>query len=188
MIRSLTRPSAQSLIVPVLFFAVLTALTARITIPLPFTVVPITLQTLAVLLSGLVLGSRAGALSQAVYFAALLAGLPISSSGIGGPAVLATPTIGYILAFAPAAFVAGYLLERLQGTGRTFLLHMVAGICGMSVIYLGGVAVLTIVLGNFQVALQQGLLPFIGVDMVKAIVAALVAGGGRLLFVPSTAQ
>jgi biotin transport system substrate-specific component len=189
MIRSLTRPTTKSLIVPVLFFTALTALTARITIPLPFTVVPITLQTLAVLLSGLVLGSRAGALSQIAYLAAIAAGLPISASGMGGPAAFITPTAGYLIAFVPAAYVAGYLLERWQGEGRwAILLHIIAGIGGMIVIYMGGVAWLTVVLGNFQIALQQGLLPFIGVDLGKAVVAALVASGGRIIFLPATTQ
>ena len=189
MIQSLPRSSARTWIVPLLFFALLTAVTARITIPLPFTVVPITLQVLAVLLSGLILGSSAGALSQLLYLAALAAGLPASSSGIGGPAVFLTPTAGYIVAFVPAAFVAGYIVERAQGRGwQSTLLHLIAGLCGVGVIYMGGVAWLAVLLGDFQVALQQGLLPFIGVDLGKAIAAALVANGGRLLFTPSTAQ
>ena len=189
MLRSLTRPATTSMVVPIVFFALLTALTARITIPLPFSVVPITLQTFAVLLSGLVLGSRAGAASQLLYLAAIAAGLPISASGIGGPAAFTTPTAGYLVAFVPAAFVAGYLLE--QGQGRipsTLALHVVAGICGMLVIYAGGVSWLTIVLGSLDVALQQGMMPFIGVDLAKAVIAALVAGGGRLLFLPPTGQ
>jgi biotin transport system substrate-specific component len=189
MIRSSTHPAAQSLIVPVLLFAMLSALTARITIPLPFSVVPITLQTLAVLLSGLVLGSRAGALSQLLYLGAIAAGLPISASGIGGAAAFVTPTAGYLIAFVPAAFVAGYILEHLQSGGQhALLLHIAAGLCGLLVIYLGGVAWLTVVLGNFQVALQQGLIPFIGVDLGKALLAALVASGGQRLFLPSTLQ
>lgn len=189
MIRSLPRPSARTLVLPVLFFALLTAVTARITIPLPFSVVPITLQALAVLLSGLVLGSRAGALSQLVYLAAILAGLPISASGIGGPAAFVTPTAGYLIAFVPAAYVAGTILERGQtGRWQSVLIHIVAGLCGVLVIYTGGVAWLTFFLGNFQSAFQQGVLPFIGVDLVKAIVAALAASGGRLLLMPPTAQ
>lgn len=185
MIRSLSRPASNSLLLAVIFFALLTALTARITIPLPFTIVPITLQTLAVLLSGLVLGSRAGASSQMLYLAAIAAGLPISASGLGGPAAFVTPTAGYLIAFVPAAFVAGYLLERGQGQNRqTLLLHIMAGVCGMLVIYAGGVAWLTVVLGNLQSALQQGLLPFIAIDLGKALVAALVASGGRMLFLP----
>lgn len=192
MIRVLNRPTVQSLIVPVIFFALLTAITARITIPLPFTVVPITAQTLAVLLSGLVLGSRAGAMSQMLYLAAIAAGVPVSAAGLGGPAAFLTPTAGYLIAFVPAAFLAGYVLQRLiinQGQKpQTLLIHIIASVCGMVVIYTGGVAWLSIVLGNFPIALQQGVLPFIGVDVAKAIVAALVAGGGRLLFFPPTAQ
>ena len=189
MIRVLNRPAVQSLIVPTIFFALLTALTARITIPLPFTVVPITAQTLAVLLSGLVLGSRAGAFSQMLYLAAIVAGLPISAAGLGGPAAFLTPTAGYLIAFVPAAFVAGYLLEKFQAPTRPRLLvHIIASVCGMVIIYAGGVAWLSVVLSNFQIALQQGVLPFIGVDLAKALVAALVAGGGRLLFFPTTVQ
>ncbi|MCC6455171.1 MAG: biotin transporter BioY [Caldilineaceae bacterium] len=173
---------------PVIFFALLTAVTARITIPLPFTVVPITLQTLAVLLSGLVLGSRAGALSQTLYLAAIATGLPITASGIGGVAAFVTPTAGYLLSFVASAFVAGYLLEQLQGKNlQPLLIHMIAGLCGVLVIYMGGVAWLTILTGNFQISLQQGVIPFIGVDLGKAIAAALVASGGRLLFLPAAA-
>ena len=189
MIRSLPRPSARTLVLPVIFFALLTAVTARITIPLPFSVVPITLQVLAVLLSGLVLGSRAGALSQVAYLAAILAGLPISASGIGGPAAFVTPTAGYLIAFVPAAYVAGYLLERVQASKwQRVIIHLIAGLCGVLVIYTGGVAWLAFFLGDFQSAFQQGLLPFIGVDVGKAIVAALVASGGRFLFMPPTAE
>lgn len=194
MIRSLTRPTTSTLIVPVLLFTVLTALTARISIPLPFSVVPITLQTLAVLLSGLVLGSRAGASSQLLYLSAIIAGLPITASGIGGPAAFLTPTAGYLIAFVPAAYVTGYLLERFQGKSQHSVawhivpLHILAGICGMAVIYIGGVSWLTIVLGNLQIAIQQGLLPFVGVDLAKTIVVAFVAGGGRLLLLPNKSE
>jgi biotin transport system substrate-specific component len=186
MIRSLTRPATTSLVVPVIFFAMLTALTARIVIHLPFTVIPITLQTLAVLLSGLVLGSRGGAYSQLLYIAALAAGLPMSSSGIGGPAVFLTPTAGYIVAFVPGAFIAGYLLEARPVAARhALILHVLAGIAGMIVIYVGGIAWLTVLTGSVSIALQQGLFPFIGVDLAKATVAALAAGGGRLIFSPN---
>lgn len=186
MIRSLTRPTTSAIVVPVILFAVLTALTARITIPLPFTVIPITLQTLAVLLSGLVLGSRAGAASQLLYIAAIAAGMPITASGIGGPAAFLTPTAGYLIAFVPAAFVAGYVLERFQGKSQHIMpIHILAGICGITIIYVGGVSWLTLMLGNLQVAIQQGLLPFIAVDLAKTIVVAFVAAGGRLLLMPN---
>ena len=186
MLRTLTRPSTTSTVIPIIFFAALTAITARITIPLPFSVVPITLQTLAVLLSGLVLGSRGGALSQLAYLAAIAVGLPLSAAGLGGLAAFVTPTAGYLVAFVPAAFVAGYLSERGQTTDRHSLLrNIVAGICGMLVIYVGGVSWLSVVVADLSVAVQQGLLPFIGVDVGKAIVAALVASGGRRIFMPT---
>src|SRR5690606_28062574 len=93
--------------VSVLFFALLSAVTARIVMPLPFTPVPITLQVMAVLISGLVLGSRAGAMSQLAYLGAIAVGLPLAASGLGGPAAFLTPTAGYLVAFVPGAFVAG---------------------------------------------------------------------------------
>ena len=184
MIQSLTRPVVRNRVVPVLFFALLTAVTARVTIPLPFTPVPITLQVLAVLLSGLVLGSRGGALNQIVYLAAILVGLPLSAAGLGGPAAFVTPTAGYLVAFVPAAFVAGWISERARHWGRVrgLVWEMVASLAGVLVIYGGGVAWLTVVTGSVAVAIQQGALPFMGVDLGKAVVAALVAGGGRLLF------
>ncbi|OUC06212.1 hypothetical protein RY27_22450, partial [Litorilinea aerophila] len=77
-IRSLARPRVAAGI-GIAFFALLTATTARITIPLPFTPVPITLQVLAVLLSGLVLGARGGAASQLLSLGAILAGAPLSA-------------------------------------------------------------------------------------------------------------
>jgi biotin transport system substrate-specific component len=165
---------------PILFFALLSAVTARIVIPLPFTPVPITLQVMAVLLSGLVLGSRAGAMSQLLYLGAIAAGLPLAASGLGGPGAFLTPTAGYLVAFVPGAYVAGWLVERLpQSDGLALGSSVVAGLAGVAVIYLGGASWLAWVLGDVGLALRQGVLPFIGVDLAKAVVAALVASGGR---------
>lgn len=75
--------------------------------------VPITLQTFAVLLAGAALGSRRGALAVLLYLAVGLAGLPVFSGGAGGLGVLAGPSIGYLAGFAPAAFLCGFLVERL---------------------------------------------------------------------------
>jgi biotin transport system substrate-specific component len=167
---------------PIFFFALLTAVTARLAFPLPFTPVPITLQVWAVLLSGLVLGSRGGALSQATYLAALLAGLPISTTGLGGPGVLLGPTGGYLLAFPVGAWLAGRVIEALPHSGRLGLaVHLVAGLGGVFAIYIGGVAWLTVLLGDFGAAVRQGALPFVAVDLLKALFAALAAGGGRIL-------
>lgn len=161
-----------------LVFAAFTALAARVVIPLPFTPVPITLQVMAVLLAGLVLGPRAGAASQLAYLAAIAAGLPLDARGLG-PAALLGPTGGYLVGFVPAAFLAGWLAQRLSATrGSRFL----AALTGVAVIYAAGVAWLALALGDLDAAWRLGVAPFIGLDLGKALVAAVVAESGRRLF------
>jgi biotin transport system substrate-specific component len=185
LMRITTYASSRTLLVPLLFFAILTAVTARIAIPLPFTPVPVTLQVLAVLLSGLILGSRAGAGSQLAYLAAIAAGAPLTASGLGGIAAFVAPTAGYLVAFVPAAFVAGWLVEQFRQKGRWALIgYFAASLCGVFIIYLGGVSWLAFLLGDLPTAIRQGLLPFIAVDLLKGAIAALVVTGGRALFAP----
>ena len=127
-----TLPTDETrIVVGVLIFAALTALTARLSFRLPFTPVPITLQVLAVLLAGLVLGARGGAASQLTYLGMIAVGLPFTASGLAGPAAFFSPTAGYLLAFVPAAFVVGALARP---GWRTVL----AAFTGIAVIYLGG--------------------------------------------------
>lgn len=95
----------------ILTFAVLTALMAQIRVVLPFTPVPLTGQTFAVLLSGAVLGSRRGLLSQAVYLFAGAAGLPVFAGGVSSLASFFGPTGGYLLSFPLAAALIGWLVE-----------------------------------------------------------------------------
>jgi biotin transport system substrate-specific component len=167
-------------------FAALTALGARVTIPLPFTPVPVTLQVLFPLLAGLLLGSKRGALSQVEYVAAGLAGLPVFAKGGSGLAYLFGPTGGYLLGFIAAAFVVGELaaIMRASTKGETFL----ASLCGVAVIYLCGVLWLAAWLGvarhlSLTACLTQawklGVLPFVAVDVAKALVVAAVGGSGR---------
>lgn len=180
MLRTLPRITLRAPLAPLIFAAVLTAVTARITIPLPFTPVPITLQVLAVILTGLILGSRLGAVAQLLYLAAILAGAPLSAAGLGGPAAFMTPTAGYLIAFAPAAFVAGWISERRNGPGQAGLRdNLVAGLAAVGVIYLCGAGWLALLTGDLRTAIIQGVLPFIGIDFAKAIIAAFVARGGR---------
>lgn len=115
-------------------FSALTVAGAYIKIPLP--PVPLTLQTMMVYLSGLVLGGRVGALSQAIYLLLGLVGLPIFASG-GGPAYILSPTFGYLVSFVPASLVVGFLVRRLKGRAR--ILSIVAG---MLVVYSIGVGYL----------------------------------------------
>jgi biotin transport system substrate-specific component len=166
-------------IATIIFFAAITALTARITIPLPFTPVPITLQTLAVVLSGLVLGARNGALAQLVYLGMIAVGLPFDARGLG-PAALLGPTAGYLIGFVPAAFVTGWLAEKFAW--RSWWGNFVAAVAGVAVIYLVGATWLAALLGSWQKAWSGGVAPFILLDLGKAALAAGVAESGKLLF------
>src|SRR5690348_9206838 len=113
--RSDAAPSLTTKAVAVLFFTALTAAAAQISVPLPFTQVPLTFQPTVVLLSGIVLGPRLGAMSQILYLAAGIAGLPVfAASPILAPGAwrLLGPTGGYLLSYPLAAFVAGALARR----------------------------------------------------------------------------
>lgn len=163
----------------IIVFAAITALTARITIPLPFTPVPITLQTLAVVLSGLVLGSRGGALAQLLYLGMLAVGLPFDANGVGAAAFFG-PTAGYLVGFVPGAFVAGWLAERMAT--QRWVGNFVAAVVGMLAIYAVGASWLAVFLQSWQKAWWGGVVPFILLDLLKAALAAAVAESGKLLF------
>ncbi len=147
----------------------LIALSAQITIPLPFSPVPITGQTFAVLFLAMMLGSRRGAGTILLYLGQGLMGWPVFAGGGAGPAVLMGPTAGYLLGFVPAAFLAGWLAEK--GWDRHPFLTILAMIAGNSVIYLLGVGWLSHFLG-LQQAIMVGLFPFLLGDLFKIILAA----------------
>ena len=149
-----------------LVMAVLTALSAKVALPLPGTPVPFTFQPLAVLLAGGLLGARLGAGSQLVYLAIGAGGLPVFAAG-GGLAYLLGPTGGYLLAYPAAAALAG----AFAGGGRwNALLGLLAG---LGAIYAGGLTWLGI-LGGFDLAVASGLAPFLLADLVKVILALAV--------------
>lgn len=162
----------------ILVFMAVTALAARVTIHLPFTPVPVTLQTLAVVLSGLVLGARGGAAAQLVYLGLIAAGLPFDANGLG-PASFFGPTAGYLVGFVPAAFAAGWLAQLLP---RRRWANFVAAVAGMLLIYLVGAGWLAVFLGDWRRAWSGGVLPFILPDLAKTLIAAGVAESGRFLF------
>jgi biotin transport system substrate-specific component len=166
-------------IAAVAVFAAITTLTARITIPLPFTPVPITLQTLAVVLSGLVLGSRNGAWGQLIYLSLIAIGLPLDAKGLG-PAAFVGPTTGYLIGFVPGAFIAGWLAERFSA--QRWWGNFLAAIAGMLVIYLVGGSWLAVMLGSVEKAWLGGIAPFILLDLIKAVIAASVSESGKVLF------
>lgn len=153
----------------VLGASLLVALFAQVAIPLPFTPVPITGQTYAVLLVGAALGSRRGALSMLVYLAQGGLGLPFFAGGSSGWARVLGPSGGYLLSYVLAAFVVGLLAER--GWDQRFGTSIVAMILGEVVIY----AVALPWLGKFvglDRAVALGLLPFVPGDAVKLLLAA----------------
>jgi biotin transport system substrate-specific component len=162
----------------VLAAGTLMAAFARITIPLPFTPVPLTGQTLGVLLAGAALGSRRGSLAMLAYLGEGLAGLPVFSGGMsawspspaGVPWIIG-PTAGYLWSYPLAAFVVGFLAER--GWDRNFFLSVVAMLVGSLVIYAVGVSWLGVFVGPER-ALMAGMLPFIPGDIAKLLVAAAV--------------
>ncbi len=159
-----------------------TALGAFVRIPLPMTPVPVTLQTLFVLLSGAVLGRRLGGLSQGIYFLLGAAGLPLLAGGQGGVGYLATSaTAGYLVGFMAAAWVVGHVstMERLAPRARMPL----AMAAGTVVIYLIGAAWFKLATGaGFASIWQQGVLPFLPLDVCKLALAAAAAGRLRHRF------
>ena len=159
----------------VLGFAALTALGARLSVPLPGSVVPMTLQPVAVLLAGVVLGSRAGAASQVAYLAAGAMGLPVFAAG-GGVAYLLGPTGGYLLAFPVAAAIAGLAGNRAHSWFRTALWLAVA----LAMIHVGGLAWLSVLGGEALVA-SVGVGPFLLGDALKVMLVLAIArrGGTR---------
>ena len=146
------------------------AASARVAIRVPISPVPVTMQTLAVLLMGGLYGSRLGAGTVVTYLLCGLAGLPVFASGVGGPVVLLGPTAGYLVGFVLAAYLAG----RFQEIGRGRLAWVCAGMLAAAyVILLCGAAWLIVFLGgDAKKALVGGVLPFLAGDTVKAALAA----------------
>ena len=164
--------SAGVTIVGIIGFAIALAAASQVAIPLPFTPVPITLQPLLVVLAGFWLGPVAGAASMVLYLTAGALGLPVFAPvGAPGAARLVGPTGGYLLAYPVAAFVAGWMIRRW----RAPVFRFVAAVAGIGLLYLGGVAQLSVLTGDFPSAVRLGVLPFIALDAVKAVVAALLA-------------
>lgn len=156
-------------------------LSAQLQIPLE--PVPITLQTLAVMVLSAVLGSRLGALSQIMYLLAGASGLPVFASFKAGPAVLFGPTGGYLLAFIPAAFIIGLLAEK--GWDRSLIKSAAAMLLGSIVIWTMGTLQLSLYLGGLNNASFAGVLPFLPGDAIKIAAAAGLLPGLWALVKPA---
>jgi biotin transport system substrate-specific component len=145
------------------------AIAAQIAIPIPGTVVPLTMQPLAVLLVGVTLGSARGAAAATLYLLEGFSGLPVFAQGHGGAIWLAGPTAGYLFSYPFAAFVAGWFSQR--GWGSTILRAVAGMLVALGVIYLGGWSWLSAFVGA-KAAWIGGVRPFILADIIKVAIGA----------------
>ena len=163
----------------IILFTVLIVISAKIAIPIPGTPVPITTQTLAILLTGMVLGPVEGVISVVVYLGMIAVGLPLDAFSRGA-AAFAGPTAGYLIGFLPAAFIAG-LAWRAKEKYK-LLFNIVLGILGAATIELCGMVglyLLGITHGSWIGAFSIGVVPFVFVDSGKAILVATLVNLGR---------
>jgi biotin transport system substrate-specific component len=172
------RLSARDLALIASFAALIAALGLPGSLYLFGGAVPITLQTLGVMLAASVLGAKRGALAVVVLLVLVAAGLPLLSGGRGGLGVFAGPTAGYVIGFVPGALVTGWLVDRLLPRYPVWWGFAANVVGGIAVVYLIGVPVLHAVTGiSWDEALMTGLVVFLPGDAVKAIVATVVAAG-----------
>jgi biotin transport system substrate-specific component len=153
-------------------FAVALAAASQVAIPVPGTPVPMTLQPLIVALAGLWLGPIAGATSMALYLVAGAAGLPVfAPMGAPGFARLLGPTGGYLWAYPVAALVAGLVPTQR----RTFVFRALAAAAAIAVIHVGGFVQLLLLTGSAERAIALGAVPFLPLDVLKALAAAALS-------------
>ena len=153
--------------------SLMVALCALITIPIPGTPVPLTVQNFGVLLVGLMLGSRRGFAALALYLAEGAMGMPVFSPvGPGGIAQLLGPTGGFLLAYPLVAWVAGYVAERGR---RSFARAAVGGFLAEIVLFTGGLSWLAVLTHSVALAFRLGLYWFVFAEIIKVMMAAGIA-------------
>ena len=153
---------------------------AYIIIPLPFSLSPLALQTLIVNLTGYVLNAKQAFMTMLVYLLVGLAGVPVFTGGSAGPGKLFGPTGGYIIGFLVTAVFLAYFRGEKYSFKRYALLGCVIGI---PLIYVFGVVQLKLITGmGWDKAIMTGALPFIPLDIVKCLAAAVIAGPINRIF------
>ncbi len=169
-----TRDLAVRRTIAVMLGTALVSLAAQVAVPIPGTPVPVTLQPLAVLIVGGLLGPALGASSLVLYLLLGAAGLPVFTPfGLPGVARLIGPTGGYLLAYPLAAAIVGRLATdrgRTPGVARLSL----AALAGLILIHLGGLTQLVLLTGSGAAALQLGTVPFLLSDLGKLAIAVLI--------------
>ena len=154
--------------------SVFLALMAQVRVPLPFTPIPVSMQTLAIFLLGATLGSRRAALSVTAYLVEGSCGLPVFAGGVVDPVWFMTPRAGYLLAFIAAAFVIGFLIEKRRSPGFFYLLASL--VVGEAIILSIGSCWLGAFVGMDN-AVAMGALPFLPGAAVKVTAAASAIRG-----------
>jgi biotin transport system substrate-specific component len=136
--------------------------------------VPITAQSLGVMLCGTVLGARRGFLAVLLFVGLVAVGLPLLSGGRGGLGLFTSPTAGFLIGFPIAAFVTGFVMERLSNLNTAVAAGVAAIVGGVLVLYVFGIAGLAIVLGKTVGDAALLVTAFIPGDLIKAVLAALI--------------
>ncbi|WP_160725122.1 biotin transporter BioY [Bacillus sp. USDA818B3_A] len=155
------------------FAAVMGALGIAPPITLSFTPVPITLQTLGVLLAGGVLGARLGAMSQTVFLLLVAVGVPLLSGGRGGLSVFVGPSVGYLISWPITAFVIGYLLSRIENLKLHHVLFINLTV-GILLIYLIGIPVQALIMHISVLSAVKVSLVYLPGDVLKAVLASIL--------------
>lgn len=157
-------------------FTALTAISAQISIPLPFSPVPITFQILAVYIAAVILGGKLGALSQIIYVLLGAVGVPVFENFHGGLSILAGPTGGYILTYPIIAYIIGKISEKKS----SFIKSVIGLIASLLLCYAIGVLQLSFITKiSIEKAIIVGALPFIPLDTVKIIIAYILGSRVR---------
>jgi biotin transport system substrate-specific component len=153
------------------------ALCARVTVPLPFTPVPLTLQNFGVLLVGLMLGSRRGFAALVLYLIEGASGMPVfNPAGLGGIAQLIGPTGGFLMAYPFVAALAGWVMEHGR---KSFARAAIASFLGEIVLFAGGIGWLFVFTHSLAQAVRFGLYWFVFAEIIKVMMAAAISTGWR---------
>ncbi|PRX07198.1 UNVERIFIED_ORG: biotin transport system substrate-specific component [Martelella mediterranea] len=179
--------TSRDLVLVSLFAAIIAALGILPPIPIAFIPVPVTAQTLGVMLAGIILGRKRGAAAVLLLFVLIIIGLPVLSGGRGGLGVFVGPTAGFLVGWLPGAYFAGALAEIYADTQsplkQTFGFFIAAAMGGIVVVYFLGIAWLAYGAGTGVSKAVAGTLAFVPGDLIKAGLAAL-AGRAVMLGYP----
>ncbi|WP_160031657.1 biotin transporter BioY [Paenibacillus sp. An7] len=165
----------KEMVFAALFAALIGVLGMLPPIPLGFIPVPITAQTLGVMLAGCFLGKKTAGISLILFIVLVALGLPLLAGGNGGLSALLGPTSGYIFSWPVAAFFIGFMTEKCWGKLKTWKLFLINFVFGVLLVSLIGAPVMALITNTPVWAGLIGALVFIPGDCIKALVAAIVA-------------